>query len=136
MFQRSATRRNVYQTGANFLASTLLLVLYLAGNIQSDAIHQLLHAHEAVSHSIEDEGNACHRSIYHDDTTAGCVHNTHITRLEKCGLSHVIVHSDQLATTDSSCEFIGTAEDNEAGSVSLALSDISVTLPSRAPPSI
>jgi hypothetical protein len=116
-------------------AALVLLSAYLIGNIQFEVLHEALHQHdEAVSHSLEAEQDACHRSIYHDDADNGCVHPTHLTSAETCPLSDVIVLSDQLFIAESTCVFVGKVSFHVEKLQPVELVDIGASLPSRAPP--
>ncbi|WKN31165.1 hypothetical protein PZB74_19630 [Porifericola rhodea] len=67
------------------LLSVLLLILYIGGNIGPDLIHQAVHNHEETEHhSPEQELDPCHRTVFHQDTSSGCEHQTHIFAGEDC----------------------------------------------------
>lgn len=62
-----------------------LIVLYLAGSLQLDSLHRLLHQHDEKSvHTEELEQNACHRTVFHQATQNACDHPTHISENKKC----------------------------------------------------
>lgn len=71
-----------------YLLSSLigfLILLYLTGSLQLDSIHRLIHKHDDRSvHTIELEQNACHRSVFHQNTENSCNHPTHFSELKKC----------------------------------------------------
>jgi hypothetical protein len=77
----------------------LLLALYAAAALKVDSIHELLHAREfAELHSIEQENNPCHKSIYHQEAERGCEHQSHITENTKCPLCEYSSSADELLT--------------------------------------
>jgi hypothetical protein len=77
----------------------LLLALYAAAALKVDSIHELVHAREfAELHSIEQENNPCHKSIYHQEAEKGCEHKSHITENSKCPLCEYNSSVDELLT--------------------------------------
>jgi hypothetical protein len=63
--------------GQGTIAAFLLLLVYLGGQYLPSLGHTLLHTHAHVVHTEADEQDACHRSIYHQDTVNGCDHPYH-----------------------------------------------------------
>lgn len=49
----------------------------------SDDGHHHHHEHSSITHFEEDELDACHRSLYHNDQTNGCSHTSHLTEHEE-----------------------------------------------------
>lgn len=77
----------------------LLLALYAATALKADSIHELLHAREfAELHSVEQESNPCHKSVYHQEAEKGCEHKSHITENTKCPLCEYNGSADELLT--------------------------------------
>jgi hypothetical protein len=77
----------------------LLLALYAAAALKVDSIHELVHANEfADLHSVEQENNPCHKSIYHQEAEKGCEHKSHITENTKCPLCEYSSSIDELLT--------------------------------------
>jgi hypothetical protein len=75
----------------------LLLALYAAAALKVDSIHELLHAREfAELHSVAQENNPCHKSIYHQEAEKGCEHKSHITENTKCPLCEYNSSVDEL----------------------------------------
>jgi len=75
----------------------VLILLYLAGSLQLDSIHRLIHAHdESISHSVEIEQNACHRTVFHQATQNTCDHPTHLSELKKCPWCFGSVHYETI----------------------------------------
>jgi hypothetical protein len=75
----------------------LLLALYAAAALKVDSIHELVHANEfAELHSVEQENNPCHKSIYHQEAEKGCEHKSHITENTKCPLCEYSSSIDEL----------------------------------------
>jgi hypothetical protein len=116
-------------------SAIILLLLYGIGNIPVALIHQFVHAHDAVvAHTIEQEKDPCHLSIYHAYRDGSCHHETHVTKVEKCNLCHLIFHNDQIVLSSSTSQFIQSFCFINDRVVSALLRDITDQLPSRAPP--
>lgn len=122
----------------NFLsgpwAAVFLLTLYLAGNVQVESFHDLVHSLEKSLHSVEQEKDPCHRAIYHEIKNDGCDHKTHFTAIKKCPLCHVVPVNVQHVEASNAFQYIHLSNDFghylSSGIVIPAFSD----LPSRAPP--
>ena len=116
--------------------AVFLLVLYITGNTQFEGFHKLFHAHQVVAdHSIANEKDPCHRSIYHHEKNKD-LHRSHLIKAENCNLCHVFFHTDQLTFADSSCKFIPSGSAFTERLIAVQLTDIIVQLPLRAPPVI
>lgn len=75
----------------------LLLVLYGAAALKVDSLHELFHTKELRElHSLEQENNPCHKSVYHHESQKGCEHKAHITENTKCPLCEFNGTPDQL----------------------------------------
>lgn len=113
----------------------LLLTLYVVGNTDIEFIHAAVHSPEAaVSHLSEQENDSCHRAIYHGDRDHGCDHKTHVSKVEKCNLCHLVVTSDQALFSDSSCQFIASLSSVVKYAGVDHATSISPAIPARAPP--
>jgi hypothetical protein len=113
----------------------LLLAFYIIGNTQIEAIHGFFHSHgSSITHSSEQENDPCHRTIYHDDKSYGCEHRSHLTRVEKCVLCHIIVSNDTVVVSDSSCDFIKPSSRVIENEIAALGTYIAIHLPPRAPP--
>jgi hypothetical protein len=76
MLQKGTTSSAVIRGVTTFA----LLLLFLSAQWQQWAQHRVHHGHEhAAQHTDADEQDACHRNIFHHDTTNGCAHPAHIT---------------------------------------------------------
>jgi hypothetical protein len=66
----------------------LLTVLYLAGTVQVASLHGLIHGdHDAAAvHSMQNEADPCHISLFHDKAEQSCDHDSHLTRPSDCPL--------------------------------------------------
>jgi hypothetical protein len=94
-------RRHIHTTNsarrANSLLAFLLLFLYVAGNIQPEALHHLSHSEEAeVQHTAITEKDPCHRTLYHAAVGDGCDHAAHYTTQKKCAACHLVFHAAHL----------------------------------------
>jgi hypothetical protein len=67
-----------------------LMMAYLASAIDIDQFHQLLHGHQPVEHSSDQEKDPCHRTIVHNDKEQGCKHDSHFVKTDNCSFSHII----------------------------------------------
>lgn len=117
------------------LAAGLLVLLYIAGHVEFEAIHHELHGEEAhVTHTAADEQDACHVAIYHYSSESGCHHKAHITSEKKCPLCHLFNSVDKVVsqTTLSEKPFL-KQESITWHSCIAAVANILHT-PSRAPP--
>ena len=66
-------------------AAVSLLAVYAASSLRLDSIHQLFHAENITElHSVEKEGDPCHKNIYHQQKASGCEHKSHIIQNTKC----------------------------------------------------
>lgn len=123
-----------YLNIAKILAAVLLAAAYIIGNSPGEALHKLFHNQETVVHTVDQEKDSCHRTIFHQEKEDGCKHKSHISKVEKCTLCHALSHIDQIAISDSTCEFISTDEEVAGKIVSHHFSLTDSNLPARAPP--
>ncbi len=74
-------------------ASLLLLFGYFLNVVSFESFHHVIHHHHhAELHTEEAEEDACHRAIYHGETSHECDHKSHITQSETdCDLCKVTV---------------------------------------------
>jgi hypothetical protein len=92
MFRQANILKTIRQA-----TQVLLLVLYGAAAFKVDSFHAFFHAQELKElHSAEQENNPCHKSVYHQESQAGCEHKSHITENTKCPLCEYNVTPDQL----------------------------------------
>lgn len=115
-------------------AATLLLFLYVLGNVQVESFHQVFHSLEKALHSSEQEKDPCHRAIYHDEKENGCDHDTHLTAVKTCPMCHVVPFNDQyfiVATSRVSPVISDTVAEHFVSGEQIIFS---LSLPSRAPP--
>jgi len=119
------------------LAAVLLVLIYVAANVEFEAIHETFHQHEAhVSHSIADEQDPCHISLYHQSDGNGCHHKAHLSTGKKCPLCHIYHIGDKLFVTANVTNDVIA---NEVVGVEYTISLIPQVihlLPSRGPPSL
>ena len=77
----------------------LFLFLYLAGTVQVESLHHLVHPDDFVTlHSPEQERDTCHQSIYHAGLNHGCEHKSHLSEFKKCSICDYAAHSPHLFT--------------------------------------
>ena len=85
------------------VAGTLLLFGYFLNVVSFESFHQAVHHHHHTDlHSTEAETNACHRAIYHGESSQDCDHKSHITKTEtECELCKVTVSRFFYSSTTS-----------------------------------
>ncbi|MBL7870650.1 MAG: hypothetical protein JNM78_03490 [Cyclobacteriaceae bacterium] len=119
---------------AKILAVVLLAAAYISGNSPGEAFHKFFHNQETLVHTVDQEKDSCHRTIYHQEKEDGCKHKTHISKVEQCTLCHALSHIDQIVISDSTCEFISTDVEIVGKIISHHFSLADTNLPARAPP--
>ena len=134
MFFRKASVNKSFLDRLKTFSVTLLLLLYVAGNVQVETFHQFFHSLEKALHSTEQEKDPCHRAVYHDSKKEGCNHKTHITAVKKCPLCHVVPLSATHIATNNSFAFIGLPTIFNDLSLSFHVAGTFISLPARAPP--
>jgi hypothetical protein len=114
----------------------LLLVLYVVGTTEVESIHGLLHdsGDETVLHSVVNERDACHQSIYHNKTDQDCGHKSHIVESNKCPLCQLTVQSAQILTKSEVVELACTTHVGSGLLPILLDGSSSALIPARAPP--
>lgn len=91
----------------------LLIFFYSLGLVKSFSPHQLLHLHKyAEIHSVENEHDGCHISLYHQNQSGKCEHTSHFNTEDKCALcdseavnAHVF---SSFLTFEKKLSFVGT----------------------------
>ena len=75
------------------VVSLLLLFGYFLNVISFESFHQVVHHHDhSELHTAAAEADACHRAIYHGETSHDCEHKSHLTKTETdCDLCKVTV---------------------------------------------
>jgi len=70
----------------------MLLGIYLSADLVVSIHSYFAHEEQDVSIcSVEEEANACHRTIYHNNMVTGCHHKTHLTSpIPKCELCSIL----------------------------------------------
>lgn len=85
-----------------------LLAIYACFYFLPEVAHLHQHAHHQDElHSEAAETDACHRAIYHNDFTAGCDHEYHLSQrdddCERCavciGEDQIVVHGEMVSPT-------------------------------------
>ena len=113
----------------------LMVVVYLAGAIQFNAIHAALHASaQEELHSPEHEQEACHKAIYHQVQEGSCDHKTHLVANDQCALCHLIVPLADPVTVEWQLEIHEHQSRVQLIPYSCVCQEFTALLPSRAPP--
>ena len=94
----SNRKHNVLIRRLQSIAVLLLLLVYIAANVEFEAFHQELHADDHITHTEADEHDPCHLSLDHQNTQEGCHHHAHFTTIKKCPLCHVSVVTEKILT--------------------------------------
>ncbi|HEY5690865.1 MAG TPA: hypothetical protein VIS49_05355 [Cyclobacteriaceae bacterium] len=94
------------------------LALYLIGTVELSSFHAVIHTTGSDSelHSLVNENNACHQSVYHNKKDESCEHKSHVVALKKCPLCHLSLQSFHLFNTKPDLELRIVAASNK-GSV-------------------
>ena len=94
-------KNNIWNSLRAFSAIFLLL-FYMISNTSVEVFHQFVHAHDdtAIAHTLQDEKDPCHRTIYHASKDNSCAHE-HLTKIKKCNLCDLISHTDQVVVSFS-----------------------------------
>lgn len=72
----------------------LLLLFYVIGVLQVESFHSLFHAHDkAELHSVNEEKDPCHRTVYHGEKEQSCEHKTHLKKSDTCASCAVCISS-------------------------------------------
>ncbi len=114
----------------------LLLTLYVIGATEMESIHGLLHnsGDETALHSVVNERDACHQSIYHNKTDQDCGHKSHIVETNKCPLCQLTVQSVHILTKSEIVELVYTTYTDGSYLPSSLETLSSALIPARAPP--
>jgi hypothetical protein len=135
MSRKVNTVRRTLRTALSGGFVSLMVVIYLAGAIQFNAIHATLHASaEEVLHSPENEKEACHQAIYHQVPEGSCQHKTHLVANDKCSLCDLIVPAAYLLVDETHQDLTQHNSPIQIPTYSCSYQDIIALLPSRAPP--
>jgi hypothetical protein len=116
------------------ISISLLVLLYVLGNVQIESIHQVFHALETSLHSSDQEKDPCHRAIYHEATSDGCDHSTHFTAVKNCPLCHVVPVNEQLLSEHKTSGSFAPEHVFNDQAFSIFIDNGVNLLPSRAPP--
>jgi hypothetical protein len=80
--------------------SVVVVVLYGICTSLPGVVHAVVHAHEtAVTHSLAQEQDACHRMLYHGEAAA-CDHDAHLSDADTCFLCDVVCQAAQAVVAD------------------------------------
>ena len=115
----------------------MMILLYLAGSLQIDSFHKLIHKHQReVSHTPEVESNGCHVALFHNQGKGSCAHPTHFSEDKKCPWCYASFQAKYLvsAVTSLSCQSEECVE--ILFSNPLSCTEYQQQNPSRAPPVI
>lgn len=92
--------KKLIRTASVAICACFLAVAYFMGTLPAEVWHDIVHAHEqAPLHTVIQEKDPCHRSIYHHDKASGCQHKTHLTGNKKCCFSVVTINTAQLISS-------------------------------------
>jgi hypothetical protein len=131
--QNAKMRHGVSKRIRTFSA-ILLLLFYVAGNVQFESFHQVFHSLEKALHSAEAEKDPCHRAIYHDEKENGCDHETHVTAVKNCPLCHVVPFNEQHLASNHTFIVESLLDDDQVYPSSFETEGKFLSTPSRAPP--
>lgn len=118
------------------VSAVVLLLLYFAGNVQFESLHDVVHSFEQSLHTAELENDPCHRAIYHEVENDGCDHETHLTSVEQCPLCHVVPINIQHLEASHSFESLELSNEFGVYSPSDIVVRNAIAIPARAPPAV
>lgn len=114
-----------------------LVVLYLLSAIGPGSIHHFLHQENPVAlHLDQNEIDPCHRKIYHNDTQAGCKHNSHISGQIKCQVCTSISFKDHLYVSTATEDLPRLHQARFIAEAYAVIKQYNQLLSSRGPPAI
>lgn len=128
--------RNMRRLLSGPISAVLLLLLYFAGNVQFESLHDVVHSLEQSLHTAEQENDPCHRAIYHEVENDGCDHETHLTSVEQCPLCHVVPINIQHLEASHSFESLEISNEFGVYSSSDIVVRNAIAIPARAPPAV
>lgn len=115
-------------------SAIILLLLFIAGNVSIALIHQLIHEHTNVEHTVEMEKDPCHNGIYHAGNDNGCRHGAHLINIEKCDLCDFTFQKEQVLQAISYLQLVPSYFYINNQAVIVNDQGVSIQLPARAPP--
>ncbi len=116
--------------------SAVFLFCYLLNVVSIEGLHQAIHEHDhSELHSLEAETDACHRAIYHGETSQNCEHKSHVSeQSEDCSLCDVALSNSHFAVSLTSCELEPLPADYQSFVVNFLINETEYYKQSRAPP--
>jgi hypothetical protein len=137
MNPRITNRKQILPNAFSAGVVLFFIVLYAIQGNRPETLHHFFHQHEAqVTHSQEEEQDACHQSIYHATTTKGCEHPLHIVANDPCPACDLYFHTDHYIPTTFAFSKEVKKQINPCYSPAAAYSSCTLHLSSRAPPMI
>jgi hypothetical protein len=90
------SKSNTNQTDTMRCVGLVILVcLYLVGLVRVEGLHDSVHKFsDQEIHSLINEQDPCHRSLFHNDPNDGCDHKTHVAQFDLCTLCGLALHSE------------------------------------------
>ncbi|MCB0494617.1 MAG: hypothetical protein KDC79_00650 [Cyclobacteriaceae bacterium] len=87
------TKQNPLQNILTSLLAVTLLGFYLSADLVGSLHSYFFHEEQSETVcSLENEKDACHRTIYHHDTVNGCNHSFHLIKpIAKCELCSILL---------------------------------------------
>jgi hypothetical protein len=122
----------IFKKRMQSLAAILLLLLYIAANVEFEAIHHEFHDEVHVTHTEADEHDPCHRSLYHQNEES--CHHAHLTTIKKCPLCHFNVVNEKVLTAIPTAKEVVSDTKVTTDFYPSFVSSTTASLPSRAPP--
>lgn len=112
-----------------------MLFLYLLANLQLEGLHESLHHYNHELHSVSNEADPCHVTVYHSERQGGCEHDSHFTKDTHCPIcDSQVQHSVQITITkEVEATFNSPVEHSETVPSSVTESFIALAK-GRAPP--
>lgn len=116
------------------LIALTLLVLYVSCYLHTEVIHHLSHTQKVQDlHSIENEKNPCHRSVYHHEKKS-CEHKAHLTKSDTCSECQFSIDHNKYLDTQQLAATIVHYNSFEVIAIAFFIADFSIHRSDRAPP--
>lgn len=128
-------RHSAFSASLTSCLALVLLLLYVAGSVQIEGFHHLLHAEEVTElHSLQHEQDSCHKAIYHQETENTCDHSSHVVQLKKCPVCELSFQTEHLTSSVTILYSASGHPDYVSWAIHSEPSARWINLPSRAPP--
>lgn len=64
----------------------ICVLVYLMGSLSFESLHKLFTDHAHTTHTLQQEQDPCHITLFHKERADGCKHATHFVEVDNCTL--------------------------------------------------